>query len=131
MTATYVVGLVISMFYGVSNYCLLPMDKTNFCILSLILFLSLLCNSQDYEYDDYNYNEYYDYNSQKPEDYTDDYSQDPIDYYNQNLPAPPNHPPHPPRPLPTQPPPLPPPPPMGKITFFYFLFIHAKTFFPG
>ena len=71
------------------------MEKTNFYILSLILFLSLLCNSEDYEYDDLN------------------------DYHNQNLLAPPNPSPPPPRPFPIPPPPLP-PPPMGKITFFYF-----------
>ena len=92
------------------------MEKTNFCILSLILLLSSLCNSQDYEYDDYKYyDENYDYNFQKPEDYTDDYSQDLNDYYDQNLLAPPNPPPPPPRPFPIPPPP---PMPMGKITFF-------------
>ena len=96
------------------------MEKTNFCILSFILFLSSLCNSEDYEYDDYKYDEDYDYNNQKPEYYTDDYSQDLNDYYNQNLLATPNRPPPPPRPLPILSPPLPPPPPMGKITFFYF-----------
>ena len=86
------------------------MEKTNFCILSFILFLSSSCNSQDYEYDDYKYDEDYDYNNQKPEDYTDDYSQDLNDYYDQNLLAPPNPPP----------PPIPPPPPrpMGKMTLF-------------
>ena len=81
------------------------MEKTNFYILSLILFLSLLCNSEDYEYDDYNY--------------TDDSNDDLNDYHNQNLLAPPNPSPPPPRPFPIPPPPLP-PPPMGKITFFYF-----------
>ena len=61
------------------------MEKKNFCILLLfVVILTSLCNSQDYEYDDYNYNEYYDYNNQKPEDYTDDYSQDSNDYYDQN-----------------------------------------------
>ena len=96
------------------------MEKTNFYILSLILFLSLLCNSQDYEYDDYQYDdEYYDYNNQKPEDYTDDSNDDLNDYYNQNLLAPPNPPPPPPRPFPIPPPP---PMPMGKITFFLFYF---------
>ena len=97
------------------------MEKTNFCILSFILFLSSLCNSQDYEYDDYKYDdEYYDYNNQKPEDYTDYHSQDLNDYYNQNRLAPPNPLPPPPRPLPIPPPPLPPPPPMGKMTLFLF-----------
>ena len=82
------------------------MEKTNFYILSLILFLSLLCNSQDYEYDDYKYDdEYYDYNNQKPEDYTDDYSQELNEYYDQNQLAPPN----------------PPAPPMSKMTFFSIL----------
>ena len=87
------------------------MKKTNFCILLLFLsILSSLCNSQDYEYDDYNYNENY--------DYTDDYSQELNDYYGQNLlaPAPLPIPPPPPPPPPLIPPP--PPPPMGKMTFF-------------
>ena len=60
------------------------MEKTNFCSLLLFLVFATLCNSQDYEYDDYNYNENY--------DYTDDYSQELNDYYgHQNLlaPAPP------------------------------------------
>ena len=92
-----------NMFYGVSNYCLRPMEKTNFYILSLILLLSSLCNSQDYEYDDYNYDDY-DYNNQQPEDYTDDYSQDFNDNYD------PNPPPLPPISLPV------PPTPMGKMT---------------
>ena len=83
---------------------LLLMEKTTFCILLCLVFLASLCNSQDYEYDDYD--EYYDYNNQKPEDYNDDYSQDLNDYYDQNLLAPPN-------------PPLPPPPPpMGKTILF-------------
>ena len=48
------------------------MEKTNFCILLLfVVILTSLCNSQDYEYDDYNH---YDY------DYTDDYSQELNDY---------------------------------------------------
>ena len=64
-----------------------------------------MCNSEDYEYDDYNY--------------TDDSNDDLNDYHNQNLLAPPNPSPPPPRPFPIPPPPLP-PPPMGKITFFYF-----------
>ena len=87
------------------------MKKTNFCILSLFLvILSSLCNSQDYGYDDYDYNENY--------DYTDDYSQELNDYYGQNLLAPAPLPiPPPPTPPPTPPPP---PPPMGKMAFFFF-----------
>ena len=87
-----------------------PMGKTYFRILSFLVFITSLCNSQDYEYDDYNYDDNYDYNFQKPEDYTDDYNQDLNDYYDQYLLAPLN-------PIP---PPLPPPPPTGKITFFLF-----------
>ena len=91
------------------------MEKTNFCILLFVIFLTSLCNSQDYRYDDYTYDEY-DYNDQQPEDYTaDDYSQQLNDYYNQNLLAPPIPPPPPILPRPT-----PPQPPMGKITFFLF-----------
>ena len=98
---------------GVSNYILYPMEKTNFCIVTILVFLTCLCNSDyhtydNYQYDEYNYNENYDYNNQKPEDYTDDYSQELNDYYDQNLPNPPTPAPIPP----------PPPPPMGKITFF-------------
>ena len=106
-----VVGLL-TMFWGVSNYYSLrpTMDKTNSCILLFVVFLTSLCNSQDYRYDDYNSDEY-DYNNQQPEDYTDDYSQELYDYYDQNLLAPSN-------PLPL--PPTPPAPPMGKITFFLF-----------
>ena len=75
------------------------MEKTNFCIILLFLvILSSLCNSQDYEYDDYNYNENY--------DYTDDYSQELNEYYDQNLLAPPN-------------PPAPLLPPMSKMILFY------------
>ena len=86
------------------------MEKTNYCVLLFVVLLTSLCNSQDYNNDEYNYNEYYDYN--------DDYSQDLNDYYDQNLP--PNPPLAPPRPPPIPPIP-PPPPPMGKITFcFYF-----------
>ena len=69
-----------------------PMEKTN-CISLFVLFLASFCNSSDYKYDNYNYDEYYDYKIQKPEDYTDDYSQDSNDYYDQNLLAPPNPPP--------------------------------------
>ena len=92
------------------------MEKTNFCILLFVVFLTSLCNSNDYNYDDYKYNEYnydedeyYGYNNQQPEDYTDEYSQD-LNDYDQNLLAPPNPPP----------PPIPPPPPrpMGKMTLF-------------
>ena len=60
------------MFWEVSNYNLWPMEKINFYILSFLLFLTSFSNSQDYEYDDYNYNENY--------DYTDDYSQELNDY---------------------------------------------------
>ena len=99
------------------------MEKTNSCILLFVVFLTSLCNSDEYNYNDYkndqyNYDHYYDYNSKKPEDYTDDYSQGLNDYYNQNLLAPPNTLP----PLPTS---LPIPPPsssMGKITFFLYYF---------
>ena len=87
------------------------MEKTNFCSLLLFLvFATSSCNSQVYEYDDYNYNENY--------DYTDDYSPELIDYYGQNLLAPAPLPiPPPPTPPPTPPPP---PPPMGKMAFFFF-----------
>ena len=92
---------------------LVTMEKTNLSILLFVIFLTSLCNSNDYKYDDYkydNYNndKYYDYINQNPEDYTDEYSQELNDYYDQNLLAPPN---------PPLPPPIPPPPPMGKITF--------------
>ena len=57
-----------------------------------------LCHSDDYKYENYQYDEYhenYDYDNQKLEDYTDDYSQD-YDYYtNQNLLASLNPPPTP------------------------------------
>ena len=89
----YIVGLVLSMFWIVSNYSLWVMEKTNFCILLFVIFLTSLSNSQDYRYDNYNYDEY-DYNNQQPEYYTDD--------YRRRLP------------------PIPPPPPMapmGKMTF--------------
>ena len=100
----YVVG-PLSLFWGVSNYNLWPMEKTNFCTFLFLVFSSVLCNSEDYnyKYDDYPYDENYDYDNQKPEDYTDDYSQGFNDYYDQNQIAFPN------------------PPPMGKITFFSFL----------
>ena len=74
------------------------MEKTNFCILLFFLIiLSSLCNSQDYEYENYKYDDDYNYN----ENY-DDYSQELNDYYGQNLLAP--------APLPI-PPPAPPPTP--------------------
>ena len=87
------------------------MEKSNSCILVFLVFLTSFSNSQDYRYDDYNYDNYdeYDYNNQNPEDYTDDYSQGLNDYYDQNLFGPPNPPPLPPIPLPA--------PPMGKMTF--------------
>ena len=99
--------LTTSMFWEVSNYNLWPMEKTNFCTFLFLVFSSVLCNSEDYnyKYDDYPYDENYDYDNQKPEDYTDDYSQGFNDYYDQNQIAFPN------------------PPPMGKITFFSFLSI--------
>ena len=93
------------MFWRFSNYSLQAMEKTYFCILLFVVILTSLCNSQDYNNDEYNYNEYY--------DYQDDYSQDLNDYYDQNLLAPPNPPP-----LSRIPPPIPPPtppPPMGKM----------------
>ena len=96
------------MLYGVSNYNLRAMEKTNICILLFLIFLTSLCNSNDYIYDNYNYDEYnYDYDNQKSEDYTDYYNQGFNDYYDQNLLAPPNPPP---LPIPTQ-------PFMGKMTF--------------
>ena len=105
------------MFYGVSNYNLQAMEKTNFFILLLfLLFFSSLSNANDYKYydnykyDENNYHENYDYDIQEPEDYTDDYSQGLNDYYDQNLLAPQNPPSLP----------MPPPPPMGKMTFFLF-----------
>ena len=87
------------------------MEKTNFYNFLFLVFLTSFCNSNDYEYENYKYDEYdylenYNYDNQKPEDYTDytdDYSQGLDDYYDQNLFGPPN----PPR-LPT------PPPPMGR-----------------
>ena len=110
------------MFLGVSNYSLLPMEKTHFCILLFLLFITSLCNSNDYKNDNYKYyDEYnYDYNNQIPEDYTDDYKQELNDYYDHNILAPLNPPPQPPS-LP-----LPPPTPMvpiGKITFFYLEYL--------
>ena len=91
------------------------MEKTNFCIVTILVFLTCLCDSDyhtydNYQYDEYNYNENYDYDNQQPDDYTDDYSQELNDYYDQNLLASPN----PPRPLIPHPipPPPPPPPPM-------------------
>jgi len=82
------------------------MEKTNFCTFLFLVFSSVLCNTDDYnyKYDDYPYDENYDYNNQKPEDYTDDYSQGFNDYYDQNLPAFPNPPPSIPIPPPPQPP---------------------------
>ena len=96
------------MFLGVSNYSLWAMKKTNFCNLLFLVFLTALCNSNDYNYDNYKYDDYnylknYDYDYQRPEDYSDDYSQGFNDYYDHNQIAFPN------------------PPPMGKITFFSFL----------
>ena len=85
------------------------MEKTLFCISLFLVFLTSLCYSDDYKYNEYNYN---DYDNQRPYDYTD-YSQDLNDYYDHNLLAPPNPPPLPPSP------PLP-PIPMGTITFFFF-----------
>ena len=75
------------------------MEKTNFCILLYLVFLASLSNSQDYKYDDYDY-----------EDYADDYLQS----------SPCTCPPNPP-PLPCIPPPIPPPLPMGKMIFFSIL----------
>ena len=87
--------------------------KKKFLHFIICSFLASFCNSNDYKYDNYNYDEYYDYNNQKPEDYTDDYNQELNEYYDQNLVAPPNLP----APLPISPPP-PSPPPMGKMAFF-------------
>ena len=74
------------------------MEKTNFCFLLYLVFLASLSNSQDYKYDDYDYN-----------NYADDYLQS----------SPCNCPPNPP-PLPCIPPPIPPPPPMSKMIFFFY-----------
>ena len=109
------------MFWRVSNYKLRAMEKTNFCILLFFVFLTSMCNSNDYtydsnEYDEYYYHEKYDYNNQNPDDYNDDYGQGLNDYYDQNLLAPLNPLPLPPIPLPTPPP----PPLMGKIAFFFY-----------
>ena len=101
------------MFWRVSNYNFRPMDKTYFSILLFLVFLTLLCHSEDYTYD-----EYYDYYNQNSKDYTDDYSQELDDYYgNQNLLAPAPIPPQfipPPPPSPMPPPPSPQP---GKYIF--------------
>ena len=78
------------MFWEVSNA---TYGKNKFLHFIICSFLASFCNSSDYKYDNYNYDEYYDYKNQKPEDYTDDYSQDSNDYYDQNLLAPPNPPP--------------------------------------
>ena len=94
------------MFCRVSNYSFRPMEKTYFRILSFLIFITSLCNSQDYEYDenyDY-YNENYDYYSEELNDY----------YGQQNVLAPgpsPIPPPFIPPPLPPMPPPpfIPPP----------------------
>ena len=102
------------MFCRVSNYSFRPMEKTYFRILLILVFITSLCNSQDYTYDenyDY-YNENYDYYN---ENY-DDYSQEINDYFgNQNLlaPAPSPIPP----PLPPSPTPPPPSPQPGKYIF--------------
>ena len=103
---------VLSMFLGVSNYSLRPMEKTYFRILLFFVFITSLCNSQDYEYD-----ENYDYYNENY-DYTDDYSQEINDYFgNQNLLAPaPSPPPFIP-PLPPSPTPPPPSPQPGKYIF--------------
>ena len=37
------------MFWGVSNYSLWPMEKTHFCILSFLAFVTSLGNSDDYK----------------------------------------------------------------------------------
>ena len=106
MTYDYYIPSIV---WGVSNYSLLAMEKTSFCIFLFLVFLTSLCNSNDYKYyDDYKYDDYiydYDYDNQKPEDYIDDYSQELNEYYDQNLLAPPN----------------PPAPPMSKMTFFSIL----------
>ena len=88
------------------------MEKSNSCILLFLVFLTSLCNAQDYTYDDYNYDAY-DYNNQQPEDYTDDYSQESNYYYDQNLLPPPN----------------PPAPPMSKMVFFSILNMMKYRFF--
>ena len=77
------------------------MEKTYFRILLFLVFITSLCNSQDYKYDEnYNYyNENYDYYSQELNDY----------YGNENLLAPGPGPS--PIPTPFIPPPLPPMPP--------------------
>ena len=102
--------------FQITACSLIPMEKTHLYILLLLLFLTSLCNSEDYKYDDYEYYDEYNYNdNQKPDDYADDYSQESNDYYDRNLLAPKLAPLNPP-----QPPPLPLPPPMGKIIVFLF-----------
>ena len=88
--------VLLSMFLGVSNYNMRPMDKTYSRILLFLIFITSFCNSQDYKYDDYDDNNY-DYNTCPP------------------CTCPPNPPP-----LPCIPPPIPPPPSMGKMIFFLF-----------
>ena len=94
----------ISMFWGVSNYSFRPMEKTYFRILLILVFITSLCNSQDYTYD-----ENYDYYNENNEYYTDDYSQELNDYYGQQNLIAPGPSPIPPPFIP--PPPTPPPPP--------------------
>ena len=43
---------------GVSSYKLRAMEKTNFCILLFFVFLTSMCNSNDYTYDSNEYDEY-------------------------------------------------------------------------
>ena len=84
------------------------MEKTHFYISLFLVFLTSLCNSEDYKYDDYEYYDEYNYNdNQKPDDYADDYSHESNDYYDHNLLVPLN-------------PPVLLPPPMGKIIVFLF-----------
>ena len=72
--------VLLSMFLGVSNYNMRPMDKTYLRILLFLIFITSFCNSEDYKYD-----ENYDYYN---ENY-DNYNQGLNDYYgHQNILAP-------------------------------------------
>ena len=106
------------MFWEVSNYNLWPMEKINFYILSFLLFLTSFSNSQDYEYDDYNYNENY--------DYTDDYSQELNDYYGLAPTPSPILPPFIPSPPPRMP--QPPPPKPGNYIIVCWLLVNCYLY---
>ena len=89
---------LLSIFWEVSNYNFWPMEKKNFSILLILVFLTSSSDSDDYNYDDYAYDEY-------------NYYDERYDYYgDQNLPAPAPIPIFPP--TPSHPPPPPPQPPI-------------------